>query len=299
MVFTMAAPPLSAVADLHCPGCGHYVPSPSSPVDEAAHAQLRAAQARIADLETQVRLLNQKASAAVDRWADYEDELGKLRSLVSAPDTAPAPPPKQLPSPSEPPRHTPSPTRTSFLQAGTNRLSQLLSPRKSSPGLRPAPLRNNSSSVSVVAPPLLSPAGSAATAEDLMEALSREQSLRKEAEGRLSDTSKEIEELSAALFEQANQMVADERRARAKLEERVGELERRDAEKRRRLERLETSMARIERVRTLLREKVEVQTVDEEEEDDDDDEERETLEDGDEGEKLLRDAEEHKPPPAP
>ena len=93
-----------------------------------------------------------------------------------------------------------------------------------------------------------------ATAEDLREALTREQSLRREAEGRLTATSKEVEELSVTLFEQANQMVADERRARAKLEERVGELEKRDVEKRRRLERLEMAMGRIERVRKVLEE---------------------------------------------
>lgn len=85
-------------------------------------------------------------------------------------------------------------------------------------------------------------------------ALTREQTLRKEAEGRLSATSKEVEELSASLFEQANEMVADERRAKAKLVERVEELERRDREKRRRLERLEGAMARIERVRNMLAE---------------------------------------------
>lgn len=90
-------------------------------------------------------------------------------------------------------------------------------------------------------------------AEDLLEALGREQTLRQEAEGRLSATSKEMEELSAALFEQANEMVADERRARAKLEERVDELERRDWEKRQRLERLENAMNRIERVKNILR----------------------------------------------
>lgn len=92
----------------------------------------------------------------------------------------------------------------------------------------------------------------AASTEDLIEALTREQTLRKEAEGRLSATSKEVEELSVSLFEQANEMVATERRARAKLEERVGELERRDGEKRMRLERLESAMARIERVRNML-----------------------------------------------
>ena len=36
-----------------------------------------------------------------------------------------------------------------------------------------------------------------------MEALSREQALRMEAEGRLNETSKEVEELSVTLFEQA------------------------------------------------------------------------------------------------
>ena len=49
-------------------------------------------------------------------------------------------------------------------------------------------------------------------------------------------------------------MVATERKARAKLEERVEVLERRDGEKRKRLEVLESRMARIERVRGLLRE---------------------------------------------
>lgn len=91
-------------------------------------------------------------------------------------------------------------------------------------------------------------------AEDLLQALSREQNLRQQAEGRLSATSKEMEELSAALFEQANEMVADERRARAKLEERVGELEKRDEEKKKRLDRLESAMNRVERVRNMLSE---------------------------------------------
>ena len=49
-------------------------------------------------------------------------------------------------------------------------------------------------------------------------------------------------------------MVAEERRARAKLEQRVDELERRDMEKRRRLDKLEGAMSRIERVRLMLAE---------------------------------------------
>lgn len=47
-------------------------------------------------------------------------------------------------------------------------------------------------------------------------------------------------------------MVAQERKARARLEERVAVLERRDMEKRMRLERLEKAIERVERVRALV-----------------------------------------------
>jgi hypothetical protein len=91
-----------------------------------------------------------------------------------------------------------------------------------------------------------------ATTDDLLSALSREQFLRREAEGRLSETSRQVEDLSVSLFEQANEMVAAERRARARLEERVEMLERRDREKKGRLERLEAAVGRIERGRRVL-----------------------------------------------
>lgn len=68
----------------------------------------------------------------------------------------------------------------------------------------------------------------------------------------MDEASGELEELSTQLFMQANEMVATERKARAKLEERVAVLESRDYEKRKRLERLEGAMQRIERVRELL-----------------------------------------------
>lgn len=58
--------------------------------------------------------------------------------------------------------------------------------------------------------------------------------------------------MTAQLFSQANEMVATERRARAKLEERVAVLERRDGEKRKRLERLEKAIERVERVRGMV-----------------------------------------------
>ena len=96
-----------------------------------------------------------------------------------------------------------------------------------------------------------SPASSDNTSE-LQDALEREQSLRKAAETQLSQASSELEELTVQLFSQANEMVAQERKARAKLEERVAVLERRDIEKRGRLERLEKAMARVERLRALV-----------------------------------------------
>ena len=68
----------------------------------------------------------------------------------------------------------------------------------------------------------------------------------------MTQLSAEMEELSAQLFQQANEMVAAERKARAKLEERVEVLEAREREKRKRLERLERAVGRIDRVRDLL-----------------------------------------------
>ena len=128
----------------------------------------------------------------------------------------------------------PSPARSSYLPI-QNRLSSFLTSRKSTPNLK-----------------AVQSAPSTPSTNDLVEALTREQNLRQAAEGKLDEASGELEELSAQLFMQANEMVATERKARAKLEERVEVLERRDNEKRKRLERLESAVQRIERVRGLL-----------------------------------------------
>ena len=82
--------------------------------------------------------------------------------------------------------------------------------------------------------------------------MTREQALREHLQDQLSQTEGELEDLSASVFQEANEMVAFERRAKVKLEERVGLLERRDAEKRKRVERLDEALQRIERVRGLL-----------------------------------------------
>ena len=86
----------------------------------------------------------------------------------------------------------------------------------------------------------------------LLDALNHEQSLRIAAESAAAQTNSEIEELTGQLFEQANEMVANERKARAKLEERVEVLEKRDNDKARRLGLLEMRVQRVERVRGLL-----------------------------------------------
>lgn len=290
-----------------CPHCGNSLPflSVSDP-----HTALLEAQKQIADLEAQVHLLNKKATAAVDRWADYEDELSRLRaaSMSSAAPTATttttsSSAARPLSSsmnglgimnqgvsyarnsrPSTAVTEAPSPRGSGFFggavaQAASSRISQLLSPRKSTPNLAANNNSHNSQQSAAAAAAvtrgsfmassaLFSSAAAAAanntslhphplpsptpSADDLMEALTREQSLRQAAEGRLNETSREVEELSVTLFEQANEMVASERRARAQLEERVGVLERREDEKRGRLERLEGSVARIERIERIL-----------------------------------------------
>ncbi|KAI1096687.1 hypothetical protein F5B19DRAFT_1598 [Rostrohypoxylon terebratum] len=237
-----------------CPNCGLSLPSPTNADAQTALLQ---AQKQIEDLQAQVRLLNQKATAAVDRWADYEDELSRLRAAsttsAATSHTQTSPPPSSVAA---------SSPRSSFLPTGAAaRISQLLTPRKSAPNLAAQANRGFVSSPNL--PPLpgaghrpsasgVSVGTNMSAERDLLEELSRERELRAKAEGKLNDTSKEVEELSATLFEQANEMVATERRARAKLEERVSVLERRDVEKRDRLERLEGAMDRLERVRALL-----------------------------------------------
>ena len=72
------------------------------------------------------------------------------------------------------------------------------------------------------------------------------------AEERLQEVTAELEDLSASLFQSANEMVAEERRARSKLEQRVAVLEKRDVEKKERLGVLERAVDRISRVREML-----------------------------------------------
>lgn len=164
----------------------------------------------------------------MDRWADYEDEIQRLKAQQQDDEAARSSTPTQSTD-----DRTGSPSRFSYLPV-QNRISSFLTSRKSTPNLQAPPTPKTPSTT------------------DLVAALTREQSLRQAADRKLDEASGELEELSAQLFMQANEMVATERKARAKLEERVEVLERRDGEKRKRLERLEGAVQRIERVRGLL-----------------------------------------------
>lgn len=166
----------------------------------------------------------------MDKWADYEDELQQLRSQTATPVTQARSSTPTNPAADDTSRDSPNSVRASYLPV-QSRLSSLLTSRKPAQVLLSQPTPSTT---------------------DLVAALAREQTLRQAAEGKLDESSAELEELSSQLFQQANEMVATERKARAKLEERVALLERRDGEKRLRLERLESAMQRIERVRGLL-----------------------------------------------
>lgn len=205
-----------------CLNCGAAVK-----LEEFTRKAAEEAQKRILELEAQVKILSDKASAAVDKLADYEDELQKLkRQQNNSPSHLLATPPAAV-------AQSPTTRLSSFLSITTRRGAGPPSP-PIDPDSRPS-----------------SSAGLLSTA-DLEKALSKEKTLRKQAEGRLQQVTNELEELSASLFQQANEMVADERRARSKLEQRVAQLEQREKEKVARLGQLEQAVGRINRVKGLL-----------------------------------------------
>ena len=259
-----------------CPNCGlnlsssYFLPSPES----------SEAESRTRDLEAQVKLLNSKAAAAVDKLADYEDEIRFLRSQghISSNNGFMSPPPDEVSRPQTAPYQKqaqpfPSQSRIASLssfwtgrKSSNPNISRTATSDPSMPPVPPTPYYltaqfpqqspglfttfSNASTPNLIhsSPPQPPPPPD----PNLTAALEAERQARARAEQTLSQTQSELEDLTAKLFGEANEMVATERRARAKLEERVRLLEKRDGEKRRRLERLEGAMQRIERVRTMV-----------------------------------------------
>lgn len=247
-----------------CPECGHNFQF--SPVNEA--------QARIQDLETQVRLLNSKASSYIDRLADYEDEIRQLQvqcarlqnekesisklAEVSTDDvTTPVVPEKDIKVNRQSMSRLSS--IASLLPLRRKDTSEMPPVPPLTPGLNQSTPNLTTPSTEYMKAPSPPPfatdpgrQGQSLTLVGLQSSLETERTLRQKAESSLLESQNELEELTAQLFGQANEMVATERKARAKLEERVKLLETRDGEKRKRLDRLEKAVERIERVRRMV-----------------------------------------------
>lgn len=161
----------------------------------------------------------------VDKCADYEDQLRSIKATSTS-------------EPLEPDRRSNEdirPSTANSTAAKQYRFSFLT-------GRRGSPAQAQS----------LAPAPSPADTELLEQQLEKERALREKAEEKARKVDSEIEELSVQLFSQANEMVADERKARAKLEARVEQLEKKDKDKTARLDRLEKAVTRIDRVKALL-----------------------------------------------
>ncbi|OJJ51222.1 hypothetical protein ASPZODRAFT_127250 [Penicilliopsis zonata CBS 506.65] len=226
---------MAITAGSYCSACGQDMP-------QHCHDQAQEAQQQIQELEFQITRLTTRAMKTAEQLANYENEIVKLRRQAK----------------------NNSSVSSTASSARSNSLDKSISPSSSgSPTSQPSggrlstiasflPYRRSSANPPA---PCVPPQNASAVLESTLElqnALNREQSLRKAAETQLSQTNLELEELTASLFSQANEMVAQERKARAKLEERVALLERRDVEKRKRLDRLEKALQRVERVRALV-----------------------------------------------
>lgn len=225
-----------------CPNCGTEVP-----LQEGGQGQQR-----IKELEAMVDMLKEKATAAgmlpdrsghgprnpvvavyadvrntVDKCADYEDQIRNMQHAQSS--LQPLDATTSLQPTGRTSHEEGRPSTANSSTALTSRFSFLMARRGS-------PVASATSS----------------TDPELLEQLTRERALRTKAEEKARKVDMEVEELSVQLFSQANEMVASERKARAKLEARVEQLERKDKEKVARLERLERSVARLDRVKALL-----------------------------------------------
>ncbi|KAB8239255.1 hypothetical protein ETB97_011345 [Aspergillus alliaceus] len=221
----------------NCPTCGQ---------DSCLSQEHAADQERIKELEEKVGTLNVQAAQMAEKLAQYEHEIRRLRTQTStyAPRNG-----SSVSSTSSNEMSQPlSPLQPPSSSHSQGRLSTLTSFLHSRGPSGACPTQTPAQPVSRTPSRQSSPDNTA----ELQNALDREQTLRRAAESQLSQTTSELEELTAQLFSQANEMVAQERKARARLEERVAVLERRDVEKRTRLERLEKAMERVERIRALV-----------------------------------------------
>jgi len=200
---------------------------------------------KIDELENEVRVLTEQSVDALNRLAGYEDEIRQLRMQRNA---APAPAPAAT-SPA-----TATTTAIPPIPPVPADAQHASSPSVDSAGSNAGYGLNRFASFRMGRKPSTTTAVSNQSVDlgDLQSQLAKEQAARAEAEKKAAQLNSELEDLSVNLFEQANQMVATERKARSKLEERIATLEQRDKDKTRRLEKIEGALNRLERVRAIL-----------------------------------------------
>ncbi|KAK1080737.1 hypothetical protein LTR33_005287 [Friedmanniomyces endolithicus] len=236
------------------PHGGHVAHDPGLSMGSAADDAVK-----VKELEDEVKFLAEKANNASQRFADYENEIRVLQAQLRQQQR----------------RHGALESNGDNAQAVAaldrapekptlSRFGSLMHSRKASPV-------NNAV-----------PQTPSAREKELESELVKERTQRIAAEKKVKTLEAEVEELSATLFQEANEMVSSARQETAALQEKlevmeqrlveqrpVGDLEtlhkengrlrerfkilaQRDSDRRRGLEKLEAASKRIERVRTLL-----------------------------------------------
>ncbi|RMX89732.1 hypothetical protein D0869_00647 [Hortaea werneckii] len=213
--------------------------------------------AKVRQLEEEVRELADRANGASQKFADYENEIRVLEAKLRQE--------QRRNNAAAEPANDSGEGKAQAANPGISRFGSFMHSRKASP---------------------LAPTGtmSSPREKELEATLVKEQTGRIAAEQKVKEVNAEIEELSESLFQQANEMVATERKQNATLQERLEALEKekaetnptaqggdaallrentwlkerlkaleqRDVDRNRRLEKLEAAHQRIERVRSML-----------------------------------------------
>lgn len=215
--------------------------SPSTPLERAQHAE-------ILELESQIRILNTKVSAAVDHAADLQDEIRTMKMRQRESEAAAA-----------------AAQNLSLGESSLRRMSTYFSKRPSmiaaqlpssfSPTASGLPSRSLSLATPTAGerpakPP--SEADSDSALEELSRMLQVEKGKRQELEEKYRALQDESEVLSESLFEEANKMVSVERKEKHTLQVQLDALRNREEERMRRVEELEDAVERIVRVRGVL-----------------------------------------------
>lgn len=88
--------------------------------------------------------------------------------------------------------------------------------------------------------------------QDLQQQLQKERQLRESAERKANAMAIELEELSQTLFEEANTMVANERKEKAELEKQLKMFDEKESSRRNRLSLLEDAIVKLTRLHNAL-----------------------------------------------